>query len=451
MTEGASTNHAAEDGTSERHPLGSYRGILATAIPLSLEQLLQTITTPIYLVVMMHMANPEIEVGSLFSYMLPVLLVISAPITSLNTLVNVYAVHAANIVHLRKYAITLGGLGSLLGALVAFTPLGDLIFRTILGIPAEEYRPTMLAMRIAILLPILWSLRQLAVGVLIRTGHSWAVLVGRAILFVLSILVLWGGLATNLLPGAALGALTLVVSLVAQTGFLMIRAVAARRELERHPIEDTPATFRELARVGIPLTLTPMILSIVPFMMSAALGRLPGIVVSLAVWPIISSLSSVSLGFGNSLDQTSIVHGIDEQARSRLWRIYVVTGVLLMGFNALLLSTGVFRWVFESIEALDPATADITDNVMWLLTPWFLLYTLAGFYWALLSRMHLTRPYLTGALVKLVVIGALFGTTIALDPITGVYVAALASILGSATILLWLGRAYHLAHAARVG
>ena len=120
-------------------------------------------------------------------------------------------------------------------------------------------------------------------------------------------------------------------------------------------------------------------------------------------------------------------------------------GILMMAMNMLLLSTGAYRWVFETVDALDPATATITDNVMWLLTPWFFLYTIAGFYSGLLSRMHLTKPGMTGALIKLGLISALFGWTIFMDPITGVYVAALASVLGAATMLWWLRRAYHLA------
>ena len=71
--------------------------------------------------------------------------------------------------------------------------------------------------------------------------------------------------------------------------------------------------------------------------------------------------------------------------------------ILMMGLHTLLLSTGIYRWVFESVEDLDPTTAPITDNVMWLLTPWFFRYTVAGCYSALLSRMHITRPGMIGA------------------------------------------------------
>ena len=445
MTEAEPTNQRDADMTTGDARIGSYRGIFHTAIPLGMEQLLQHIVTPIYLYIIMHMANPEIESGALFSYMTPVFTVISAPISSLNTLANVYAVHAANIIQLRRYAFILGSAASLLAVLFAFSPLGDLLFKTIMGVPEKEYRSTILAFQIAIPLPFLWSLRQLAMGVLIRTGHAWTVLTGRVIRVVLSVGIFLVASSISQLPGAPLGAACLVLGLLAQTGFLVFFAIAARHQLARKPIQKTSTNFRELARVGIPLTLTPLILSVVPFLLSASLGRLPGIVLSLATWPIVYSLSGLTLCFGNALSQTSIVHGIDQPSRSRLWRIFIVTGFLMMGLNVLLLSTDVYRWVFESIDALDPATTRITDHVMWLLTPWFFIYTVTGYYSGLLAKMHITRPGMTAALIKLGLITALFGWAITVDPITGVYVAALASVLGAVTVMLWIRRAYHIA------
>lgn len=45
------------------------------------------------------MATPEIEAGAPFSYMTPVLVVISAPTSNLNPIADIHARHAAEIVH----------------------------------------------------------------------------------------------------------------------------------------------------------------------------------------------------------------------------------------------------------------------------------------------------------------------------------------------------------------
>ena len=228
MTEIDTNRQEDEDDGIKGPPIGSYRGIFRTAIPLGMEQLLQHIVTPFYLYIIMHMANSEIESGALFSYMMPVLIVISAPISSLNTLANVYAVHAANIIQLRRYAFSLGFAASLLAALLAFSPLGDVLLKTIMGVPEKEYPSTILALQIAFPLPFLWALRQLAMGVLIRTGHAWTVLVGRIIRVVLSVGIFLAGSTMSLLPGAPMGAASLVLGLVAQTAFLVFFAILTR-------------------------------------------------------------------------------------------------------------------------------------------------------------------------------------------------------------------------------
>ena len=215
-------------GAERTSATGSYAGIVRTGIPLGLEQLLQHLATPIYLVFLMHMASSMIEVGALFSYMMPTLVVISAPITSLTTLANVYAVNADNIKHLRTYGFAIGGAASLLAALLAFSPLGDVVFGSLMGVPAEEYQTTILALKIAMPLPILWAMQKLAMGVLIRTGHPWKVLSSRVLRVVLGVVVLWVGIELDLLPGAPLGALAILVSLTSQNLYLVSQAVFAR-------------------------------------------------------------------------------------------------------------------------------------------------------------------------------------------------------------------------------
>ena len=95
-----------------------------------MEPVLQHILTPTHLVILMHMANPEIEVGAPFSYMMPVLVLISAPISSRNTI--------ADLVLPQRWALRLGGMASIVAALLAFTPLGDLVFEKIMNTPETE-------------------------------------------------------------------------------------------------------------------------------------------------------------------------------------------------------------------------------------------------------------------------------------------------------------------------
>ena len=426
-------------GQEDRSPAAgsSYRSIIHTWFPLGIERLLQSLDTPIYLAVIMHMANPKIEVGALFSYQLPILMLISAPTMTLSTLSNVFAVHARNILKIRLFAFVIGVIGSLLVALIGFTPVGEFVLITTLDIPQDEYQPAIEAIRIATPFPLLQSFRQLCTGILIRNGHSWKVLAARIMRNVGTLILFGFGLLYEVMPGASMGATALNLGLVIPVVYLFVVSVRVRKTLEVSPIEARPTDSREIIRMGLPLVVTPVILAVIPLIMSAALGRLPGVIVSLATWPIVMSVSSLSMGFGDGMDQTTIVHAVDEKAKRRIWHIYLSLAFLLTIGNALLILSGAYRWIFESIEALSPATATVTDNVMWLLTPWFFTHAVSGCYWSLLARMHISIPYLISASMKLVILVALFTLALEYDPVTGVYVSAVATTLGSLVGLLW--------------
>ena len=418
-------------------PESSYRSIFHTWFPLGVERLLQSVDTPIYLAVVMHMADPKIEVGALFSYQVPILMLVSAPTMTLATLANVFAVHARNILKIRLFAFLIGMIGTLIIALIGFTSFGDVILRSALGIPEDEYQAAIEAIRIATPYPLLQSFRQLCCGVLIRNGHSWKVLAARVMRNVGTLTLFGIGITYQVLPGASMGAAALNLGLVIPVIYLFIVSVRVRKSLERTPISKSPATTREITRMGLPLVVTPIIIAITPLIMSAALGRLPGVIVSLATWPIVMSVSGISMGVGDGMDQTTIVHAVDAAAKRRIWHIYISLAIGLMAINALMITSGAYRWVFESIEALSPDTATVTDNVMWLLTPWFFTHAISGCYWSLLARMQMSIPYLVSASVKLVIMVALFALALRYDPVTGVYIAALATGLGSLVGMFW--------------
>src|SRR5690606_37686525 len=144
-------------------------------------------------------------------------------------------------------------------ALVAFTPLYDVVFRDILGLPPD----VVAAARPAFMLALPWSAgtgsRRFFHGILIRYGHSRTVIAGNAVRFATALTIMGTGLLIGSVHGAVItaGALGAAVTAEAVFTWLRTRPVIAR-ELLAKPDSGEPFTYRAFAHFFLPLVATTL-------------------------------------------------------------------------------------------------------------------------------------------------------------------------------------------------
>ena len=91
------TEETKESIEMERELPLSYWRIFKTWLPLGMTQFLMAAEDPLYVAVIMRLSFPKLELGALYSYMWPILLLIGSAVFTLRTVGNVFGTNLANI------------------------------------------------------------------------------------------------------------------------------------------------------------------------------------------------------------------------------------------------------------------------------------------------------------------------------------------------------------------
>ena len=427
-------SHRAHPKDSE----ATYSAIFRTWWPLGAKQLLVFVADPLYIAFIMRMSHPDLELGALYTYGWPFLLLLAAPSFTLNALGNVFGKNVANVRRTRFVALGVGVVGSMLLSIIAFTPLASFCMSSILDVPEAERPMVRTVLQALTIYPVLKSICMISQGHLIRGGRSYEVLLSRVIRLVVGLVIIVAGYEFRLLQGGLLGAVAILGSLAAQTIYVWAKSTLVRNGLQAHPIDDEVASISRLLRFVVPMSIAPIIGSLTLLSMAAALGRLPGVVASLAVWPVITNFNQIGVSLGKSFDQVTIVHGADAVSRDRLRRFGFLLGLGTMVGTAGLNASGLLDFLVQHFEALDAETTRITGRVMWILTPMPLLLTLCAYYRGLLVRALLILPILGSKIVELAIVAAVLFWSLDQDPETGIYAVATAAVFSATTGLAYL-------------
>ena len=429
---------AEDENRDDGSRVCTYPGILKTWFPLGGKQIVAAGADPLIFAIIMRLDHPTLVMGALYSYMMPILMVVSAPTFGLNTVGNVFGKNLHNLGMIRRFALWIGLGGSSLMGIISFTPLGGWLLHSVMDVPDSEFAMAIHALQVCSVYPILCAFCCMYQGVLVRGGKAMMVFYGRLVRMVSALLFLLFGLETGVMPEIVLGAGSVVFSLALQTMFLGMGVHRVRANLALKAMDDRRASLSELVRFTIPISTAPIVGAVTLLLMAAAMGRLPGVIASLAVWPIVSNFKQVGSGLGKSFDQVTMVHGKNHASIRRLLRTGLLIGLGTTSLMVILNASGLLYYILRTMEALDVETATITDRAMWILTPMPFFYTMCAFYRGVLANAHRTTPILISKLIAFFVVGAVLLGSLELDPAKGVYVVASSSVLAAALTLVWL-------------
>lgn len=241
-----------------------------------------------------------------------------------------------------------------LTALVAWTPLYDLVVGGMLGIPtpiAEAARP---ALRIMLLWTAAIGWRRFYQGILVRRRRTGLVSIGTAIRLLSSVgtalgLMAWGGL-----PGAQVAAWALMAGVIAEALAIYLFALPIVRQAYADTApRGAPLTLGAIARFHAPLAGTSLLNLLAQPMTAAALARLPQERATLAAWPVVFSMLLVLRGWGMALQETTISQAGDPAAWQPLrdFTLIVAAGTSLA--TALIAVTPLHQWYLGAIVSLD--------------------------------------------------------------------------------------------------
>jgi hypothetical protein len=360
-----------------------------------------------------------------FGLVLSISLIIESPVIMLLSTSIALVRDLQSYRALRSFVIVLNLALTVLTALVAWTPLYDLLVGAILGIP----EPISVAARPAFQLMLLWTAaigwRRFYQGILVRHGLTTRVSYGTAIRLVCTIATAAGLVLWDRLPGAYVGACSLMAGVLSEAVATHLFALPLVRRIAAEPQSSS----------GQPLT-------------AAALARLPLPTETLATWPVIFSTMLVLRGWGLALQETAIAQASNRQAQQPLrdWTLIVAAGT---SFAALLLAfTPLLNLYLRAVISLDPQLWSFVRVGMQVLLLLPGLTALTSWLRGLLVAAGTTGSVYRGMGVNLAVNGVLLLLGVALQ-LPGILVAAVALMVASGVEYVYLQRRYSAVAEAR--
>jgi len=447
----------------------SYGRIFRFWVPLAATWLMMAAEGPFLAAVIARLTDPAFNLaayGVAYSFALiaeaPIIMIMSASTALVNS--------AANFRRLRAFTYLLNAGITLLLALLVFTPLYGLVMEGLIGLPPEVARLTWIALIILLPWPAAIGFRRFYQGLLIRDDLTRRVAYGTVVR-----LSTMAGTALLLyfltdIPGAWTGAaaLSVGVTLEAVASRFMawgtIRCILAEERTlapsptvessaRKRPAADEPEVERaaeeagceavdrkstgeplswgEMIRFYWPLALTSTISLAVHPIMTFFMGRARFPVESLAVLPVVNSLTFIFRSLGLSYQEVGIaLSGTRRENIPRLSRFALMLGIGATVGMTLMGWTPLSNIWFRTVSGL---TEELTS---FALTPARILFILPGlsvllsFQRALLVNARDTRPISVATGMEVGGIAAVLTLLIAGFDMVGATAAAVAFVAG---------------------
>jgi hypothetical protein len=415
------------------------RDVFSSWWPLAASWLLMGFELPAVSAVMARLPEPRIHLAAYGGVVFALALLIESPIimllsasTALSRDWNSYRV-------VRRFMFVAAGALTVLHALVAFTPLFDLVVVRILGVPADIREPSRIGLQIMLPWTLSIAYRRTQQGVLIRFGHSRAVGIGTAVRLSANVVVLAIGYWIGSLPGIVVGTAAVAAGVISEAIYAGLRVHPVLRDRVRPaPPQEVPLTMARFIEFYLPLSATPLILFLAMPMTSAAMSRMPRPLDSLAAWPVVSGLVFTLRSAGFALNEV-VVSLLDHPGAVAALRRF--TFALAAVASALLLvvaATPLAGVWFGRVSALAPDLERLARASLWvaLLLPG--LSALMSLYQGAIVHSRRTGGITEAVLIYLASSAALLFAGVALAPGPGLFTAFGAMVLASIAQVAWL-------------
>lgn len=424
---------AARDTT----PLGT-RDVLAVWAPLAASWLLMGLELPAVSAVMARLPLAKVSLAAYGGVVFPTSLILESPVIMLLTASTAVVQDEASRRIVQRVMVVLAVGLAALHALVAFTPLFDLLVVNVLGVPPEIREASRTGLRI--MLPWVASIayRRTQQGVLIRTGRPRAITIGTMVRLGTGVSVLAAGLANGRVPGIVVGTGAVACGVLAEALYAAWAVRPALRDLRARPAASPALTTRAFLRFYGPLMVTPFINFVTLPLGSAAMSRMPAALDSLATWPVLSGASFTMRSLGFAFSEVMVAQLDRPRPLPALRRFALLLAAASSGVLVLAAATPLGHAWFARVSALPAPLLPLAGAGLW----WLALTPAAAVgqsYWqGAIVHGRATRGVTEAVVVTLAVTALVLGAGVAWQRAPGLHFAAAGLMLGGVAQCAWL-------------
>ncbi len=394
---------------------------------------------PLVSAVMARLVDPQVHLAAYGGVVFPVALIVEAPVIMLLAASVALGKDMAAYRLLYRFMLLSGAALTVLHALLAFTPLFDLVIVPLLDPPAAVIEPARLGLKI--MLPWTWAIgyRRFNQGLLIRFRRSHHVSIGTGLrLAAVAITAITAALLGA--PGivVAASAIAVGVSTEALYSAWAVRPVV-REVLPLEPEVEPPLRPRQFTVFYVPLVLTSLLSLLVQPIGSAAIARMPDALASLAVWPVVSGLLFILRAPAMALNEVVVAMLDKPGAYVALRRFTAILSLGLFVATAVVAFTPVSHLWFQRLSGLSPELTELAALGFAFAVFWPALDGLRNLLQGVAVYSNRTASISSSMVVFLLVTIALLASGVALQRFPALPVAIVSFFTATLMQVAWLG------------
>ncbi len=415
----------------------TQRRITETWWPLAAGWFMMTVEIPFLNAVIARHPEPQVNLAA-WGLVFSVALILASPAMMLLSASTALSRDWPTYTTLHRYTWLLGLGLTAFHALLAFSPLFDLVVVGLLAAPPEIVEPARLGL--AIMLPYIMSLayRRFNYGVMIRFRRTRAVTLGAFVRLMTDVVMLGVLYLAGVRSGVVLATTIFTLGVLAEaiySAFCVRAVLPALRAAPHIAARVTPGAF---IRFYVPLVMTSLLMILVQPIGTAGLSRMPDPLQSLAVWPVVYSLIILWTSAGTAFTEAVVVLLEEPRAVTALHNFTVRVGSLMVGLLLLMNVTPLADLYFKTVAALPAELAPMAHWALWaaLLMPGFAF--LQSWYTGALMNERRTRAITEAVLIALVVNGSILVAGAMWGRAPGLVVGVAGLIAGHVARTAWL-------------
>ena len=369
---------------------------------------------PFLAAIIARLPSPEFNLGA-YGVAFALAILIEAPVIMLMSAATSLVKDRISYLKMRNFSRGLI-LGTTLLLLIVLVPgVYRWLTETLLQLPTEVADLTYGALWFFLPWPSAIGYRRFLQGVLIRAGKTRLVAMGTLIrLFAMTVAALLGYLLLDI-PGAWIGGLALGTGVTVEAIAARFMAAETVRELLAEETDSGytghTVTYRAIAIFYLPLALTSMIGLTIQPLLTFFMGRSVAPVESLAVYPVVHSLSFFfrSMGFAYQ-DAAIALIGEQFEHYRELRRFCFTLGAVATAGLALVAFTPLFQLWFITLSGLTPELTSFALIPARIIVPLPFLSVLLSFQRAILVEGRRTQHITWASVIEVTAVAVLFLT-----------------------------------------
>ena len=410
----------------------TQREIFAFWLPMAGTWLMMAAEAPFLAAIIARLDQPKYNLAA-FGVAYAVAILVEAPVIMILSASTALVEGPVSLRRLRRFTYMLNGGVTLAMGLLALTPAWDWFALRLIDLDPKVAELTRIALVILLPWPGAIGYRRFYQGLLIRGGRTRLVAYGTLLRLVAMASAGFGLYLGTSLHGAWVGAAA--ISFGVSVEALVVRSMSApevRRICAMTPEAESEAIgYRGIAAFYLPLAMTSLIGMAAQPMITFFVGRARFPLESLAVLPVVHSLSFLFRAIGLSYQEVAIaLLGRGRQHLGAVARFALVLALASSAGQALIAFTPLADLWFRDLSGLSDELARFALLPVQILAVVPALSVMQSFQRAMLVQARATGPVTWGIVVE--VSGILFGLVLTVQglALVGATAAALAFLVG---------------------